>query len=57
MTRQEAHKFIKLYRKFAESGLKITDYAEEGVELQYPNGDKKWFTKDWYAAKSIEASV
>lgn len=56
MTREEAHEFIKLYRKFANTGITIKDLTgDDEIELKLTNGN---FVRksDWYAAKVIEAN-
>lgn len=55
MTREEAYEFLKLYKKFQKTGLKVYDHAKEDTEILFPNDDRKWYD-DWAASKVIEAN-
>lgn len=59
MTREEAYEFIKLYKKFTTTGMKIVDHDADNVEIEYRHPEKgtfKVWRDDWYGAKLIEAN-
>jgi len=62
MTREDAYEFIKLYKQFQATGLKIVDFDAENVEFQIPHDPQtgrpsnRIWKDDWYGAKLIEAN-
>ncbi len=56
MTREEAYDFIRLYKKFLEIPIKITDCGDGTIELEtrshYGSPDRHWY-EDWTAARVI----
>ena len=56
MTREDAYEFIRLYKQFQATGLKIVDFDAYNTEVQLNDGRRVW-QSDWYAAKVIEADA
>ena len=58
MTREDAYEFIKLYKQFAATGMKIVDFDAENVEIEGHDGRERFklWKDDWYGAKLIEAN-
>ena len=55
MTREEACDFIRLYKMFSEVPVKIVDFGDGIIELEFQdqNGIHRDWYDDWAAAKVI----